>query len=430
MKLYNLKDNSEQVSFAQAVKQGLGRQQGLFFPQDLPEFSRDEINQLLKLDFVTRSSRILSAFIGDEIPAEQLAERVKTAFAFPAPVVEVENDVASLELYHGPTLAFKDFGGRFMAQMLTQVAGNEPVTILTATSGDTGAAVAHAFYRLNNVRVVILYPEGKISPLQEKLFCTLGENIHTVAVKDDFDACQALVKQAFDDEELKKAVHLNSANSINISRLLAQICYYFEAVSQIAEDKREQLVISVPSGNFGDLTAGLLAKAMGLPVKRFIAATNVNDTVPRYLENGKWLPHRTVATLSNAMDVSQPNNWPRIEELFQRKGWSLSELAHGAVTDEVTKETVRELDKKGYLSEPHAAVAYHVLRNQLQAGEYGLFLGTAHPAKFKESVEAILNKTLPLPQALAERAELPLLSHYLPADFSQLRDFLMKVANK
>lgn len=204
MKLYNLKDNSEQVSFAQAVKQGLGRQQGLFFPQDLPEFSRDEINQLLKLDFVTRSSRILSAFIGDEIPAEQLAERVKTAFAFPAPVVEVENDVASLELYHGPTLAFKDFGGRFMAQMLTQVAGNEPVTILTATSGDTGAAVAHAFYRLNNVRVVILYPEGKISPLQEKLFCTLGENIHTVAVKDDFDACQALVKQAFDDEELKK----------------------------------------------------------------------------------------------------------------------------------------------------------------------------------------------------------------------------------
>ncbi|KPD03446.1 threonine synthase [Moellerella wisconsensis] len=430
MKLYNLKDNSEQVSFAQAVKQGLGRQQGLFFPQDLPEFSRDEINQLLKLDFVTRSSRILSAFIGDEIPAEQLAERVKTAFAFPAPVVEVENDVASLELYHGPTLAFKDFGGRFMAQMLTQVAGNEPVTILTATSGDTGAAVAHAFYRLNNVRVVILYPEGKISPLQEKLFCTLGENIHTVAVKDDFDACQALVKQAFDDEELKKAVHLNSANSINISRLLAQICYYFEAVSQIAEDKREQLVISVPSGNFGDLTAGLLAKAMGLPVKRFIAATNVNDTVPRYLENGKWLPHQTIATLSNAMDVSQPNNWPRIEELFQRKGWSLSELAHGAVTDEVTKETVRELDKKGYLSEPHAAVAYHVLRNQLQAGEYGLFLGTAHPAKFKESVEAILQKTLPLPQALAERAELPLLSHYLPADFSQLRDFLMKVANK
>lgn len=430
MKLYNLKDNSEQVSFAQAVKQGLGKQQGLFFPQELPEFSAAEIDELLKLDFVTRSSRILTAFIGDEIPETELAARVKEAFAFPAPVTQVEQDVATLELYHGPTLAFKDFGGRFMAQALGQVAGNQPVTILTATSGDTGAAVAHAFYRLNNVQVVILYPEGKISPLQEKLFCTLGENIHTVAIKDDFDACQALVKQSFDDEELKKALHLNSANSINISRLLAQICYYFEAVAQIPADKRQQLVISVPSGNFGDLTAGLLAKSMGLPIKRFIAATNVNDTVPRYLEQGEWQPHQTVATLSNAMDVSQPNNWPRIEELFRRKGWSLKDLGHGVVTDEVTKETVRELDKKGYISEPHAAVAYRVLRDQLQEGEYGLFLGTAHPAKFKESVEEILNKQLPLPQALAERADLPLLSHFLPSDFMQLRAFLMERAPK
>lgn len=430
MKLYNLKDNSEQVSFAQAVKQGLGKQQGLFFPQDLPEFSAAEIDELLKLDFVTRSSRILTAFIGDEIPEAELAARVKEAFAFPAPVTQVEQDVATLELYHGPTLAFKDFGGRFMAQALAQVAGDQPVTILTATSGDTGAAVAHAFYRLNNVQVVILYPEGKISPLQEKLFCTLGENIHTVAIKDDFDACQALVKQSFDDEALKKALHLNSANSINISRLLAQICYYFEAVAQIPAEKREQLVISVPSGNFGDLTAGLLAKSLGLPIKRFIAATNVNDTVPRYLEGGEWKPHQTVATLSNAMDVSQPNNWPRIEELFRRKGWSLKELGYGAVTDEVTKETVRELDKKGYVSEPHAAVAYRVLRDQLQDGEYGLFLGTAHPAKFKESVEVILNKQLPLPEALAERAELPLLSHFLPSDFAKLRAFLMERAPK
>lgn len=426
MKLYNLKDTSEQVSFSQAVKQGLGKQQGLFFPQDLPEFSQAEIDELLKLDFVTRSSRILTAFIGDEIPEAELAARVKAAFAFPAPVTPVEADVATLELYHGPTLAFKDFGGRFMAQALAQVAGEQPVTILTATSGDTGAAVAHAFYRLNNVQVVILYPKGKISPLQEKLFCTLGENIHTVAIKDDFDACQSLVKQAFDDEELKTALHLNSANSINISRLLAQICYYFEAVAQIPAEKRDQLVISVPSGNFGDLTAGLLAKAMGLPVKRFIAATNVNDTVPRFLEEGEWKPHQTVATLSNAMDVSQPNNWPRIEELFRRKGWSLSELGHGVVNDDVTKETVKELDKKGYVSEPHAAVAYRILRDQLQDGEYGLFLGTAHPAKFKESVEAILGKQLPLPAELAERADLPLLSHFLPADFAQLRTFLME----
>ncbi|MDZ7279546.1 threonine synthase [Pantoea eucrina] len=427
MKLYNLKDHNEQVSFAQAVKQGLGAQQGLFFPLELPEFELTDIDAMLEMDFVTRSSKILSAYIGDEISAHQLNERVKNAFAFPAPVQPVSADVACLELFHGPTLAFKDFGGRFMAQMLAYVSGaDEQVTILTATSGDTGAAVAHAFYGMENVRVVILYPQGKISPLQEKLFCTLGGNIETLAIDGDFDACQALVKQAFDDEDLKKKIGLNSANSINISRLLAQICYYFEAVSQLPQEKRNQLVISVPSGNFGDLTAGLLAKSLGLPVKRFIAATNANDTVPRFLEKGEWQPNLTVATLSNAMDVSQPNNWPRVEELFRRKTWRLTDLAYGAVSDATTESTMRELAEMGYVSEPHAAIAYRLLRDQLQEGEYGLFLGTAHPAKFKESVESILGQTLPLPPALAERAELPLLSHNMSADFAALRQFLMK----
>ncbi|MFW5405888.1 threonine synthase [Pectobacterium carotovorum] len=427
MKLYNLKDHNEQVSFAQAIKQGLGSQQGLFFPLELPEFERTEIDALLDLDFVTRSSRILSAYIGDEIAAETVFERVKAAFAFPAPVAPVAEDIAALELFHGPTLAFKDFGGRFMAQMLTEVSGDEKITILTATSGDTGAAVAHAFYGLENVRVVILYPQGKISPLQEKLFCTLGGNIHTIAIDSDFDACQALVKKAFDDEELKKAIGLNSANSINISRLLAQICYYFEAVAQLPQEARNQLVVSVPSGNFGDLTAGLLAKSLGLPIKRFIAATNANDTVPRFLSSGNWEPNKTVATLSNAMDVSQPNNWPRVEELFRRKNWQLKALGFGAVSDETTKETMHELDALGYLSEPHAAIAYRLLRDQLQAGEFGLFLGTAHPAKFKESVEDILGKELDLPEALAERADLDLLSHNFPDDFAKLREFLMSL---
>lgn len=425
MKLYNLKDNSEHVSFSQAVTQGLGRQQGLFFPQDLPVFTAEEMAALLSDDFVTRSGKILSAFIGSEIPEDELAVRVRQAFTFPAPVTKVEQDIACLELFHGPTLAFKDFGGRFMAQILAHISGDKPVTILTATSGDTGAAVAHAFYGLKNVKVVILYPEGKISPLQEKLFCTLGGNIETVAVKGDFDACQALVKQAFDDQELKEKVGLNSANSINISRLLAQVCYYFEAVAQLSDEQREQLVISVPSGNFGDLTAGLLAKSAGLPVKRFIAATNANDTVPRYLANGEWQPHSTVSTLSNAMDVSQPNNWPRVEEIFRRNAWSLSDLGSEAVSDETTREALFALKEKGYVSEPHAAIAYRALRDQLQPGEYGLFLGTAHPAKFKESVEAILGETLPLPEALASRADLPLLSHYLPADFAALRALML-----
>ena len=425
MKLYNLKDHNEQVSFAQAVKQGLGKQQGLFFPLELPEFALSDIDGLLEQDFVTRSSRILSAFIGDEIPEDQLFQRVKSAFAFPAPVANVSEDIACLELFHGPTLAFKDFGGRFMAQVLTQVSGDQPVTILTATSGDTGAAVAHAFHGMKNVRVVILYPKGKISPLQEKLFCTLGGNIHTVAIDGDFDQCQALVKQAFDDEELKHELKLNSANSINISRLLAQICYYFEAVAQLPQEARNQLVISVPSGNFGDLTAGLLAKSLGLPVKRFIAATNANDTVPRFLANGEWSPKTTVATLSNAMDVSQPNNWPRVEELYRRKTWKLKDLGFGSVSDDTTEDAMRELADIGYISEPHAAIAYRVLRDQLQPGEFGLFIGTAHPAKFKESVEAILSQEIDLPKELAERADLPLLSHDLPADFSEMRRFLM-----
>ena len=427
MKLYNLKDHNEQVSFAQAVTQGLGKQQGLFFPHDLPEFNLTEIDEMLEQDFVTRSAKILSAFIGDEIPQNELQARVASAFAFPAPVTQVQDDVGCLELFHGPTLAFKDFGGRFMAQMLTHIAGDKPVTILTATSGDTGAAVAHAFYGLPNVKVVILYPRGKISPLQEKLFCTLGGNIETVAIDGDFDACQALVKQAFDDEELKVALGLNSANSINISRLLAQICYYFEAVAQLPQEARNQLVVSVPSGNFGDLTAGLLAKSLGLPVKRFIAATNRNDTVPRFLASGAWQPNTTVATLSNAMDVSQPNNWPRVEELFRRKTWRLTDLGFGAVDDETTRSTMRELAQLGYISEPHAAIAYRMLRDQLQPGEFGLFLGTAHPAKFKESVEEILQQTLPLPPELAERAELPLLSHEMKPDFTELRFFLTQL---
>ncbi|EOC1533322.1 threonine synthase [Cronobacter turicensis] len=428
MKLYNLKDHNEQVSFAQAVTQGLGKNQGLFFPHDLPEFSLTEIDEMLEMDFVSRSSKILSAYIGDEILADTLRQRVEKAFTFPAPVSQVAEDIGCLELFHGPTLAFKDFGGRFMAQMLTQISGDKPVTILTATSGDTGAAVAHAFYGLKNVQVVILYPRGKISPLQEKLFCTLGGNIETVAIDGDFDACQALVKQAFDDEELKTKLGLNSANSINISRLLAQICYYFEAVAQLPQEARNQLVVSVPSGNFGDLTAGLLAKSAGLPVKRFIAATNANDTVPRFLQHGEWLPNATIATLSNAMDVSQPNNWPRVEELFRRKIWRLNELGVATIDDETTKATMRELRELGYLSEPHAAVAYRALRDQLRPSEYGLFLGTAHPAKFKESVEDVLGETLELPAELAERVDLPLLSHSLPADFAALREFMMSKA--
>ncbi|KYN81724.1 threonine synthase [Vibrio cidicii] len=425
MKLYNIKENQQQVSFGQAVRQGLGRNQGLFFPAELPQFA--DIDALLEEGFVARSSKILSALIGDELSAQQVSAMVDAAFQFPAPIAQVKPGVYALELFHGPTLAFKDFGGRFMAQSLAAVSNGGKITILTATSGDTGAAVAHAFYGMEDINVVILYPKGKISPLQEKLFCTLGKNIHTVAVHGDFDACQALVKQAFDDAALREEIGLNSANSINISRLMAQICYYFEAAAQMSKSERENLVISVPSGNFGNLTAGLLAKALGLPVKRFIAATNANDTVPRYLDTGQWDPKPTVATTSNAMDVSQPNNWPRIEELCRVKEWGLETLGKGAVSDVQSAQSVRELYELGYLCEPHGAIAYRVLEEQLQAGETGLFLCTAHPAKFKEVVDDILDTDIELPAPLAKHAQMTLLSQELEADFDALKVVLRQV---
>ena len=424
MNLYNIKHPEEQVNFAQAVRQGLGKDQGLFFPENIPHLSN--IDELLALPLVERSQKILGALIGEEIPQAQLEQMVRNAFTFPVPVVRVEDNIYALELFHGPTLAFKDFGGRFMAQALATVRGDGKITILTATSGDTGAAVAHAFYGLENIDVVILYPKGKISPLQEKLFCTLGGNIRTIAINADFDACQALVKQAFDDAELRQAIGLNSANSINISRLLAQVCYYFEAAAQLPKEQRENLVVSVPSGNFGNLTAGLIAKTLGLPIKRFIAATNANDTVPRYLHSGNWSPNATVATLSNAMDVSRPNNWPRVEELFKRNGWALTELHSAAISDAQTEDTLRAMHQLGYLCEPHGAVAYEVLKQDLQPGETGLFLCTAHPAKFKESVERILDLTLPLPEALDKHNKLPLLSDEMENDFAQLRAYLLK----
>lgn len=425
MELFNLKDDSDQASFAEAVKKGLGKNQGLYFPKNFAKF--DNMSALLDMPFVARSVEILSRLIGDELSKDQLQGIVERAFVFDAPLVKVTDNVYSLELFHGPTLAFKDFGGRFMAQVLAQIAKGQPITILTATSGDTGAAVAHAFHGIDNINVVILYPKGKISLLQEKLFTTLGDNIHTVAIEDDFDACQQLVKSAFDDEEVRVGLHLNSANSINISRLLAQVCYYFEALAQIPEQDRHDIVVSVPSGNFGNLTAGMIAKVMGLPIDQFIAATNANDTVPRYLKTGEWEPKATVATLSNAMDVSQPNNWPRIEALVE---WGLIDkamLTGNAVDEEYTQLAMKQLAQLGYVSEPHAAIAYKSLVRQLEDGQTGIFLGTAHPAKFRESVENVLGQPISLPQALADCAGKEILSAELPNDYEQLKQHMFSV---
>lgn len=428
MMLRNIKVPAQQVSFLEAVRIGLGEQQGLFFPDSWPKL---EINALLDMPFAERSAVILQALIGDELPQAELSALVAEAFAFPAPLAAVTDQVACLELFHGPTLAFKDFGGRFMARALMasqKRSGVKKTTIVTATSGDTGAAVAHAFYQQAGVDVVILFPKGKISVLQEKLFTTLGQNIHTLAVEGDFDQCQALVKEVFNDRSLVEKLNINSANSINISRLFAQICYYFEAVAQVPAEKRHDIVISVPSGNFGNLTAGLIAKVLGLPIKRMIAATNSNDTVPRYWQNGLWQVKPTVATLSNAMDVSAPNNWPRVEDLLAQGVISRGDLSTTMVDEEDTQLAMRQLSQLGYLSEPHAAVAYRALKRELQPGEFGIFLGTAHPAKFKEQVENILGSPIALPPELAAVAGEPSLAVDMAADFVELRKKLLALA--
>jgi threonine synthase len=425
MELYNLKHPSQVVNFSQAVQLGLGKDRGLFFPKSIPVLA--DIDALLALPFAQRSKKVLGAWLADELGQSSVDKLVDNAFTFEVPLAKVDEKRACLELFHGPTLAFKDFGARFMAQCVNLLAGNKKLTILTATSGDTGAAVADAFYGLDNVNVMVLYPKGKISELQEKMFTTLGQNIHTVAVTSDFDACQHLVKQAFDDSDVRDGLALNSANSINISRLLAQICYYFEAVAQAKNAGNDEIVMSVPSGNFGNLTAGLFAKAMGLPIKRFIAATNSNDTVPRYLQEGTWQPYKTVATMSNAMDVSEPSNWPRAEAICEQMGWPLSLVTGIALSESDTAAALAQLYQVGYLSEPHAAIAAHALTLGLTGNESGIFLGTAHPAKFKDVVDKQLSINLPLPPELAAVAQKPILSAEFAADFDVLKAHMFNV---
>jgi len=298
------------------------------------------------------------------------------------------------------------------------------MTVLTATSGDTGAAVARAFFGTPGIRVVVLYPAGRISRAQEQLFCTLGGNVETLSVGGSFDDCQALVKSAFDDAELAGAIGLNSANSINVSRLVAQVLYFWDLCAAIPEKRRGNgLVVSVPSGNFGDLTAGLIAKAMGAPISRFVAATNANDTVPRYVRSGLWEPRPTVPTASNAMDVSRPNNWPRAERLLSDYGWALDARSVGEAD---TVAAIRELDGLGYVGEPHCAVAYRALTRSLRPGETGAFLCTAHPAKFADTVEAAIGRKLPVPRAIAESISKDNLSVRMEPDAAALKAYLLR----
>jgi len=416
--LINIRHPEETASFQEAVIRGLGRDQGLYFPlrfQRLPD-----VQGLLQEGFIPRSVEVLHHLIGDELSRESLERMVSSAFDFPLKLSRLAGRVQALELFHGPSLAFKDFGARFMARCLAEFHDGGPMTILTATSGDTGAAVAHAYHGQAGIDVVILYPRGKISPLQEKLFCTLGGNVRTVAVESDFDCCQKLVKDAFEDPELKAGLGLNSANSINMARLLAQVCYYFEAGAAV--DDVSRMVLSVPSGNFGNVTAGLVARAIGLDYKRVIAATNVNDTVPRFLASGEWDPRPTVMTITNAMDISRPNNFPRVLEMESRHGLPLKELLTSMpLGDLETRAAMRALHAQGYLADPHSALAWSALDRTLQADEEGVFLCTAHPAKFREVIEETLGIEVPLPPELEAVRAKEVLSSVIPGEFAALR---------
>jgi threonine synthase len=417
MKLVSTRTPALEATFLEAVQAGLAPDGGLYVPVAIPRFG--DVPDLLKLDFPTRSAELLHRLLGDEFPRAVIEELARSAFTFPAPLVRVSERISALELFHGPTLAFKDFGARFLARVLALGAGNHRRTVLTATSGDTGAAVAQAFHGLPGVDVVVLYPAGRVSPLQERQFATCGGNVLALAVDGAFDDCQRLVKGAFEDAELVSRLGLTSANSINIARLLAQTLYYFEAAAQVAA---APLVMAVPSGNFGNLYAGLMAQAMGAPVSAFVAATNANRVVPDYLDSGVYQPRPSVATLSNAMDVGAPSNWERIFALFGGDHDAMAAaLRWGSCTDGETEQVVIELDRAGYLADPHGAVAYRVLQSNLREGEQGAFLATAHPAKFREALAPALGREIPLPKTLSDLLELPLLNEPLAADQAALK---------
>lgn len=423
MQLINIKHPDEQVTFQQAVLSGLGRDQGLFFPRSFEALP--DVDGLLQESFVPRSVAVLQHLTKGEVSEQSMQRMVSSAFDFPLETPLLSDGTRALELFHGPSLAFKDFGARFMARCLAEFHDGGTMTILTATSGDTGAAVAHAYYGQPGIEVVVLYPKGKISPLQEKLFCTLGGNVQTIAVEADFDTCQQLVKQSFDDETLKRELGLNSANSINIARLVAQVCYYFEAAAAVDDVRR--MVLSVPSGNFGNITAGLIASAIGLPYKRVIAATNANDTVPRFLATGRWDPRPTLTTITNAMDISLPNNFPRVLELGERHGLPLEELLSStSLDDDATREAMKKLHSRGYLADPHTALAWSALEGSLQSDEEGVFLCTAHPAKFLEVIEETLGIDLPLPSELEVVKDKEILSSTINGEFAALRGELLK----
>lgn len=436
MIFYSTTKTSAPVTMKKATLEGLAPDGGLYVPSEIPHLSAEQISLLESGSFTDIAFAIAKQFVGDEVPLDRLSELLEECFTFETPLHQLDDNTFVEELFHGPTLAFKDYGARFLARMTGFYASEESrmITVLVATSGDTGSAVAYGFHGIPNTRVVLLYPSGKVSRLQEQQLTTAGDNVMALEVKGDFDDCQRLVKQAFVDESLRQKLTLTSANSINISRLIPQSFYYAWAALQLRQRRPDALpLFSVPSGNYGNLTAGVMAKMMGFPISGFIAASNANDSVTRYLDEGRFEPRPTIKTLTTAMDVGNPSNFARLLHLYSGNYRTMGKEITGiAVSDEETVETIRSVnDTFGYIMDPHTAVGYHALekyrKNHPGAGKPGVVLSTAHPVKFDEAIREATGKEMPIPESMHEIMNKPKQATLIGTKYEELAGFLTRL---
>ncbi|MCQ2220316.1 MAG: threonine synthase [Prevotella sp.] len=441
MKYYSTNKTAPIATLEKAVVKGLAEDRGLYMPEHIKPLPKEFFDNIDKMSFQEIAYTVADAFFGEDVDAESLKHIVYDTLQFDCPVVPVTESIYTLELFHGPTLAFKDVGARFMARLLqyflkkggeyvssSSASDKKEVNVLVATSGDTGSAVANGFLGVDGIHVYVLYPKGKVSPIQECQFTTLGKNITAVEVDGVFDDCQTLVKSAFMDAELNAHMKLTSANSINVARFLPQAFYYFNAYARLkAMGKADQMVVCVPSGNFGNICAALFGHAMGLPIKRFVAANNANDIFFKYLQTGKYEPKPSLATLANAMDVGDPSNFARIYDLYKGSHEAITSLISGATySDEQIAETMKQcFTETKYILDPHGACGYQALKEQLQPGEVGVFCETAHPAKFKEKVDAILSSDIEIPQRLQEFMKGTKQSISMTKDFASFKAYLL-----
>ena len=429
MIFYSTNDKSNTADLKTAVLKGLASDKGLYMPESIPVLPKSFWNNIPGKTMGEIGFELLKPYFCPDIPEDTFRKMVDDAFNFPVPVVKITENISTAELFHGPTLAFKDVGARFLARVMSYFASNQgDINVLVATSGDTGSAVANGFLGVKGVKVHVLYPSGLVSRLQELQFTTLGQNVTAYEVSGVFDDCQRMVKECFMDKELNQKRILTSANSINLARFLPQSVYYAYALSQIPQERWKDVVMTVPSGNFGNITAGLVAWRMGMPVKRFIAAINANRVFADYLETGIYKPQKSIATIANAMDVGDPSNFARVIELFGKSVDNVrAEISSYSYTDEQIGATMAEVLKAtGYELDPHGAVGYSALRDHLNAGELGLFLETAHPAKFIDTVEKYTGKRVEIPARLQKFAEGTKQTVKIKADYTELKNRLLQ----